>query len=335
MSLRKFIRQQATVAIERIGMKGEDYADGQVPVWDEELSAWVPGNGGGGSPGPQGPTGPAGPKGDKGDPGEDGAPGATGETGAQGPQGDTGPEGPEGPQGIPGATTWAGISDKPATFAPIIGAGAAQAVAGNDARLTDARTPTAHSHAISDVTNLQSSLDLKAPLASPAFTGTPTGITKTHVGLGNADNTSDANKPISTAEQTALNLKANIASPTFTGTVTLPGATLTEGTDFVIGSTTGSKIGQAGSKVGFFGVTPVVRPAVLTQTYSTASSTHANQTQLAAPAGGTGATAGAYNTAANRDLMIASVNAARTDITNLKNFVNDIVDKLQALGILQ
>lgn len=28
----------------------------------------------------------------------------------------------------------------------------------------------------------------KAPLASPAFTGTPTGITKTHVGLGNVDN---------------------------------------------------------------------------------------------------------------------------------------------------
>ena len=33
------------------------------------------------------------------------------------------------------------------------------------------------------------------------------------------DNTSDANKPVSTATQTALDLKANIASPTFTGTV--------------------------------------------------------------------------------------------------------------------
>ncbi len=36
-------------------------------------------------------------------------------------------------------------------------------------------------------------------------------VTKTDVGLGNADNTSDANKPISTATQTALNLKTNIA----------------------------------------------------------------------------------------------------------------------------
>lgn len=36
-------------------------------------------------------------------------------------------------------------------------------------------------------------------------------ITKANVGLGNVDNTSDANKPISTATQTALNLKANTA----------------------------------------------------------------------------------------------------------------------------
>jgi hypothetical protein len=39
------------------------------------------------------------------------------------------------------------------------------------------------------------------------------------VGLGNVDNTSDLNKPVSTATQTALNLKADLASPTFTGTV--------------------------------------------------------------------------------------------------------------------
>lgn len=36
-------------------------------------------------------------------------------------------------------------------------------------------------------------------------------ITKANIGLGNVDNTSDANKPISTATQTALNLKANTA----------------------------------------------------------------------------------------------------------------------------
>ncbi len=66
---------------------------------------------------------------------------------------------------------------------------------------------------------------LKAPLASPTFTGTVSGITATMVGLGNVTNTSDANKPVSTAQQTALDLKANLASPTFTGTVQFPTGT--------------------------------------------------------------------------------------------------------------
>jgi len=58
-------------------------------------------------------------------------------------------------------------------------------------------------------TAAQTALDLKAPLASPTFTGTVAGVTKAHVGLGNVDNTSDASKPISTATQTALDLKAS------------------------------------------------------------------------------------------------------------------------------
>lgn len=40
-------------------------------------------------------------------------------------------------------------------------------------------------------------------------TSNPHSVTKAQVGLGNADNTSDANKPISTATQTALNGKEN------------------------------------------------------------------------------------------------------------------------------
>ncbi len=44
-------------------------------------------------------------------------------------------------------------------------------------------------------------------------------LSKSDVGLGNVNNTADADKPVSSATQTALNLKAPIASPTFTGTV--------------------------------------------------------------------------------------------------------------------
>ena len=45
--------------------------------------------------------------------------------------------------------------------------------------------------------------------AHKASTSNPHGVTKAQVGLGNVDNTRDANKPVSTATQTALNLKAN------------------------------------------------------------------------------------------------------------------------------
>lgn len=51
-------------------------------------------------------------------------------------------------------------------------------------------------------------------------------LVKADVGLGNVDNTSDLNKPVSTATQTALDLKANLASPTFTGVPAAPTAAL-------------------------------------------------------------------------------------------------------------
>lgn len=112
---------------------------------------------------------------------------------------------------------------------------------------------------------LQRQTTLRATLSSPAFTGSPTAptaaagtnttqlattayvtaaiaaytapvvsvsgrtgavvLTKTDVGLVNVDNTSDANKPVSAAQQIALNLKADLASPTFTGVPLAPTAT--------------------------------------------------------------------------------------------------------------
>lgn len=82
---------------------------------------------------------------------------------------------------------------------------------------------TAHNHELADTNGLATALAAKAPAASPTFTGTVSGVTKTHVGLGNVDNTSDVNKPVSTAQSNAVAAAiaplAPKASPTFTGTV--------------------------------------------------------------------------------------------------------------------
>jgi hypothetical protein len=51
-----------------------------------------------------------------------------------------------------------------------------------------------------------------------------TGISASKVGLGNVNNTADADKPVSTAILTALNNKAALASPTLTGIPTSPTA---------------------------------------------------------------------------------------------------------------
>jgi hypothetical protein len=83
---------------------------------------------------------------------------------------------------------------------------------GNADNTSDANKPIS--------TATQSALNLKANLASPTFTGTVGGITKSMVGLGSVDNTADSAKPVSTAQQAALDLKAPLASPAFTGNPT-------------------------------------------------------------------------------------------------------------------
>lgn len=222
-----------------------------------------------GEKGDAGPAGPAGPQGAKGD------------TGPQGPAGvgigdmlkstyDTNGDGKVNAADAADAVPWAGVTGKPSTFAP-----------------------SAHTHAIADVTGLQTALNAKQPLdadltaiaalvgttgllkktaadtwtldttaystlglgatagaslaatasagaattaaksdhvhpfptasnvgAEPAITAGTTAqywrgdktwqaMNKAAVGLANVDNTSDANKPVSTAMQTALNAKAD------------------------------------------------------------------------------------------------------------------------------
>jgi hypothetical protein len=73
---------------------------------------------------------------------------------------------------------------------------------------------TTNVHGISDTAALATKT-----YADGAVTTAVSALTKSSVGLANVDNTSDANKPVSTATQTALDLKAPLANPTFTGTV--------------------------------------------------------------------------------------------------------------------
>ncbi len=89
---------------------------------------------------------------------------------------------------------WSEVENKPSTFAP-----------------------AAHTHTLSDTTGLEAALAGKEPTLAAGTTaqyyrGDKTWQTlgKASVGLGNVDNTSDANKPISTAAATALAGKADL-----------------------------------------------------------------------------------------------------------------------------
>lgn len=181
-----------------------------------------------GEAGPAGPagavgeTGPAGPAGEPGPTGPAGPTGPQGEPGPTGPAGPTGPEGPAGPRGDAGpagtsayeAAVEGGFSGEETAFNAALAAlqngpfvPVTRTVAGKalnadvtlsaaDVGADPAGTAEAKANAVQ--TNLTSHIDDKS---------NPHGVTATQVGLGNVDNTSDANKPISTATQNALNGK--------------------------------------------------------------------------------------------------------------------------------
>jgi len=133
-----------------------------------------------------------------------------------------------------GASSWSELEGKPAEFPPSAHPHAVADVTGLQAALDGKATPGDVSSAVAGLVNsapatldtlkeladalgndasfattVTNSLAEKAPLASPSFTGTVSGITKSMVGLGSVDNTPDASKPISTAMQAALDGKAS------------------------------------------------------------------------------------------------------------------------------
>ena len=118
--------------------------------------------------------------------------------------------------------------------------------------LTNHEADTTNIHGIADTSILVTTTGTQT-LTNKTIT-TPAGLVKGDVGLGNVDNTSDANKPVSTAGQTALDLKANLASPTFTGTVVLPDNTVALGTkttgDYVATITGGTGVTSTAATTG-------------------------------------------------------------------------------------
>ena len=128
---------------------------------------------------------------------------------------------------------------------------------------------------------------------------------------------------------------------------------LADPTNFVLGSTTGTKIGTATTqKLGFYNATPVVQPTAYTQTYSTADKTHAAHTATAHtyPASGnlfdavaadllinvrTDTVANAVaDVVVNEKSLADNLNQVLADVTDLKQLVNSVIDDLQALGLV-
>lgn len=156
--------------------------------------------------------------------GATGAVGATGPQGERGEQGIQGIQGIQGPAGATGATGPAGSNATATTDASALVSGTLPdaRLSANIARTSDVTAAVA---AVIDAapaslntlnelaaalgsdanfsTTVTNSLAAKAPIASPTFTGTVSGVTAAMVGLGNVDNTSDASKPVSTAQAAA------------------------------------------------------------------------------------------------------------------------------------
>lgn len=169
-----------------------------------------------------------------------------------------------------------------------------------------------------------------APLASPTFTGTVSGITSTMVGLGNVDNTSDANKPVSTAQQTALNLKANLASPTFTGNPLAP--TPSPGDNDTSIATTAFVTAAIAAYVGAQGSIlscPVNNSVLATATGTVYTSPGNDGTPLSVTSEGAVsfpmARAGTLRNLYIRTGSVAQINTAATVITIRKNGVDTAV----------
>jgi len=210
---------------------------------------------------PQGLKGDTGATGLTGSQGPIGNTGATGATGAQGAKGDTGSTGAQGPSGVVSVT--APITNSGTSTSATLGIDqtaitiAESQVTGLVSDLSAKLSSATAASTYETITNVA----LKAPLASPALTGTPTAPTATagtnttqvattaFVGTAVSNLVDAAPAALDTLNELAAALgddasfattvtnsiatKAPIASPTFTGTVTIPAGSAITGVPYL------------------------------------------------------------------------------------------------------
>lgn len=100
-------------------------------------------------------------------------------------------------------------------------------------------------------------------------------------------------------------------------------------------------IGGTASTLGFYGVTPVVRPSAYTQTYATADKTHAARTATTVTTANLVDDGGVYS-ATWADTVVTMSNELKTDLNALEadqldtaQLLNSLIDDLQAQGLIQ
>ncbi len=218
--------------------------NGECYIWSETANDWVSVGALQGPIGPQGPQGIQGPQGKEGATGPAGRDGAQGPQGIQGPQGVVGPEGPQGPAGVAGAdgksayqtAVESGYSGTETAFNSSLAA-----VPSHIADKTNPHEVTKTQVGLGNVDNVK-----QAPYTHVTDKSNPHGVTKAQVGLGSVDDTSDIDKPVSTAQQTAINAckvkRASAILPTaswsnLSQTVTISGITVNSKVDIQMDAT--------------------------------------------------------------------------------------------------
>ena len=144
--------------------------------------------------------------------------------------------------------------------------------------ISDHNTDTTDVHGITDTAALATKT-----YANSAVSTAVSGLTKSSVGLGNVDNTTDAAKPVSTATQTALDLKAPKADPTFTGTVS--GVTKSHvGLGNVDNTTDAAKPVSTATQTALDAKAPLASPALTGTPTAPTAAAATNTTQVATTA---------------------------------------------------